>query len=86
MDFGQQGADCVTICGRTPLAANTIHIHFTDEAGETVNRIVEFAGTGSAECKPQTFSVEKLRGKGKIELIFLPGCNFDLEYLQFGQI
>ncbi len=85
MNFGQEGASFVTICGRTPLAANTIHIHFTDETGETVNRIVEFTGTGSEACKPQTFSIEKLCGNGKIELIFLPGSNFDLEYLQFGK-
>lgn len=85
MDFGQEGAGSVTICGRTPLAANTIHVHFTDETGETVNRIVEFAGTGSEDCECQTFPIERLRGKGRIELIFLPGCNFDLEYLQFGR-
>lgn len=85
MDFGTEGAGSVTVCGRTPLAANTIHIHFTDETGETVNRIVEFAGKGGQGCEEQTFSIDKLRGKGRIELIFLPGCNFDLEYLQFGR-
>lgn len=85
MDFGPEGAESVTICGRTPLAANTIHIHFTDEAGETVNRIIEFAGKAGADCAPQTFPIQRLRGKGKIELIFLPGSNFDLEYLQFGR-
>lgn len=81
MDFGAEGAERVTFCGRTPLATNTIHIHFTNESGETVNRIVEFAGDGGAE---QTFPIEKLCGKGKVELIFLPGCNFDLESVQFG--
>lgn len=85
MDFGAEGAGSVIICGRTPLAANTIHIHFTDETGETVSRIVEFAGTGGQDCEEQTFSIEPLKGKGRIELIFLPGCNFDLEYLQFGR-
>ncbi|MCM1058125.1 MAG: DUF4982 domain-containing protein [Firmicutes bacterium] len=80
MDFGPEGAGSVTICGRTPLTANTIHIHFTDESGETVNRIVEFAGDGG---ETQTFSIERLRGKGKVELIFLPGSSFDLESVQF---
>lgn len=80
MDFGRKGTESVTICGRTPLAVNTIHIHFTDESGETANRIVEFAGDGGGT---QTFSIERLRGKGKVELIFLPGCNFDLESIQF---
>lgn len=85
MDFGSRGADEVTIMGRTPLAVNTIHIHFTDESGETVNRIVEFAGTGKQETSEQTFRIEKLTGKGKIELIFLPGSSFDFEYIQFGR-
>lgn len=80
MDFGEKGAGSVTIWGRTPLPANTIHIHFTDEAGETVNRIVEFAGGGG---QAQTFAIERLQGKGKVELIFLPGSNFDLEAVQF---
>lgn len=79
MDFGEAGAQSVTLWGSTPLAANTIHIHFTDETGETVNRIVEFKGGE----KEQTFPIEKLCGKGKIELIFLPGSNFDLEAIQF---
>ncbi len=80
MDFGERGAERVTVWGRTPLTANTIHIHFTDESGETVNRILEFAGNGGAS---QTFSIEKLTGKGKVELIFLPGSNLDLEAIQF---
>ncbi len=80
MDFGEKGTERVTIWGRTPLPANTIHIHFTDEAGETVNRILEFTGNGGAS---QDFSIERLTGRGKVELIFLPGSNFDLEAIQF---
>ena len=82
MDFGENGASGLTICGGTALAGNTIHLHFTDETGATTNYILEFTGTGGA-CKEQTFSLEGLKGKGKIELIFLPGSSFDLEYLQF---
>ena len=33
MDFGEEGACKVTVYGNTPLAVNTIHIHFTNEAG-----------------------------------------------------
>ncbi|MCM1027040.1 MAG: DUF4982 domain-containing protein [Roseburia sp.] len=84
MDFGEEGAGSVTVCGSTPLDANTIHIHFTDAAGETVNRILEFPG-GGAGCEARSFPLERLRGKGRIELIFLPGSDFDLEYLQFGR-
>lgn len=80
MDFGEKGAGTVTICGGTPLPANTIHIHFTEESGETKNCIVEFKGDGGGT---QTFSIGRLQGKGRVELIFLPGCCFDLESIQF---
>lgn len=83
MDFGAEGADRVAVMGKTPLVVNAIHVHFTDESGETVNRILEFEGTGKNAPEEQTFRIEKLRGKGKIELIFLPGSNFDMEYIQF---
>lgn len=82
MDFGKDGAKGLTICGGTALTGNTIHLHFTDEAGVTTNHILEFAGTDGI-CKEQSFLLEGLKGKGKIELIFLPGSSFDLEYLQF---
>lgn len=82
MDFGEGGAQSITVCGGTALPRNTIHLHFTDVSGVTVNRILEFEGTGGA-CREQTFSLEPLKGRGKVELIFLPGSSFDLEYLQF---
>ena len=83
MDFGQEGVSAVTICGTTPLKINTIHLLFTDKNGNKENRILEFQGTGSTECSAQRFSIDKISGSGKIELVFLPGCNFDLESLQF---
>ena len=82
MDFGGNGAAELTICGGTALSGNTIHLHFTDEAGVTTNHILEFEGTEGV-CRKQTFPLEGLKGKGKVELIFLPGSSFDLEYLQF---
>lgn len=77
MDFGESGADSVVICGRTSLEKNSIHIHFTDASGETVNRILEFAGEDGGE-REQLFPIEPLRGCGRVELIFLPGSCFDL--------
>ena len=82
MDFGPMGASQVAIGGFTPLAANTIHIVFTDEQGKAERRMVEFVNTGDG-CKEQTFTIQPLRGKGKIELVFLPGSQFDLESVQF---
>lgn len=83
MDFGEEGAGSVTLWGRSPLPGNTIHIHFTPAHGEMQARVLEVAGTAAYE--PQTFCLEPLTGKGTVELIFLPGSNFDLEAIQFGK-
>ncbi len=81
MDFGEKGACRVTIKGRTPLKTNTIHLHFTPDGGETRNDILEFAGSDSTSV--QTFALPVLTGRGKVEFIFLPGSQFDLEEVQF---
>lgn len=94
MDFGSEGAGRVTLWGSSPLPHNTIHIHFTDESGEMTSRVLEVTGLGVGDSSdhetrqydPQTFIIERLRGKGTVELIFLPGSNYNLESLQFGHI
>lgn len=83
MDFGEKGAGQVTLWGRSPLPGNTIHIHFTRSDGEMATRVLEVPGTES--YAPQTFAIEPLTGKGTLELIFLPGSNYDLEALQFAE-
>lgn len=85
MDFGDEGANELCICGRTPLTGNTIHVFFTEEGGEPFRQIVEFSGSTDkkTEYEEQLFSLDKIRGKGKIEFVFLPGSNFDLKYFQF---
>lgn len=83
MDFGSCGTEEIVICGRTNLAANTIHIHFTPEGGDTIVRMVEFMGTDTPDYGTQRFAIEKIQGKGKLELIFLPGSHFDMEYFHF---
>ena len=45
--------------------------------------MVEFAGTGKSEYGEQTFKIPKITGKGRMDLIFLPGCNFNLESIRF---
>lgn len=81
MDFGETGAGQVTLWGRSPLPGNTVHIHFTRPDGAVEARVLEVPGT--QEYVPQVFPIEPLTGLGTLELIFLPGSNFDLEALQF---
>lgn len=83
MDFGTCGAGEVLICGRTPLVGNTIHIHFTGQDGETIGRMVEFQGSGTEDYTEQRFAIERIQGKGRLEFIFLPGSQFDMEFFHF---
>lgn len=87
MDFGEDIINGVAVWGRTTLPVNTIHIHFTPQDGEMVNRIVEFCGNVSQGTQPdydmQTFTIEPLRGRGKVEFVFLPGSSFDFHSFRF---
>ena len=81
MNFGPDGSKRVVICGRTPLEKNTIHLRYTNMDGENTNRILEF--TNASEYTEQSFTIEKLSGEGKLDIIFLPGSHFDFAYVQF---
>ena len=80
MDFGEKGTSCVTICGRSRLEKNTIHVRFQGENGD-VNEIAEF--TGSDEYTEQTFPLTKVTGKTTVNFVFLPGCDFDFKWFRF---
>lgn len=79
MDFGQQGISKITICGRTPLPKNTIHVRFVGE--ESVNQIVEFPH--EEEYTEHTFDLQSVRGLQKVVFVFLPGSNFDFKWFRF---
>lgn len=80
MDFGEEGAGRVLLCGSTPLEKNTIHLRFTKE-GETQVQIVEF--TKSTDYEEQNFVLEPMPGCYSMEAVFLPGSNFNFHYIQF---
>lgn len=80
------GMHKITICGRSVLEKNTIHVRFANEEG-TENRIAEFimphtveSGDGYVE---QSFELEDIEGSYSVNLVFLPGCNFDLKWFRF---
>lgn len=85
MDFGNRGAVRVNITGSTPLESNAINLLFTNEKGETSRHMVDFKGNGTNKSQEQSFNIERVKGKGKLELVFLPGSNFDLEAIQFSK-
>ncbi len=84
MDFGEAGTSQIEITGWTPLKVNTIHLRFKPEGeDETVARMVEFAGMKKNAYATQTFTFQKISGKGRLDLVFLPGCQFNLESFRF---
>lgn len=81
MDFGEKGFGQITICGRTKLPENTIHIRFFNEDGESVNQLVEFPH--SEEYKEVTFPLQSVAGNTRVGFVFLPGCDFDFKWFCF---
>lgn len=80
MDFGEQGASRIIICGKSCLPKNTIHVRFHGENGD-VNEIAEF--TGADDYVEQTFPLTKVTGKNTVNFVFLPGCDFDFKWFRF---
>lgn len=80
MDFGCEGIRGITICGRTLLAQNAVHVRFQSDAGE-VKQLVEFPCT--KEAMARTFALEKMTGIQTVTFVFLPGSQFDFKWFQF---
>lgn len=80
MDFGEKGVENITVCGSSPLEKSSIQIRFSHD-GKTDVQMIQFAG-----CKDyceQTFALERIQGKCKVTLVFLPGSNFNLKAIHF---
>lgn len=78
MDFGENGVSEIRICGKTPLAKNTIILNVKDEEKE--RRIVLEYTKREGE---QIFTLEKISGTCEIQFIFLPGSQFDFHSFCF---
>ena len=87
MDFGGDGTDSLEINGWTPLAVNTIHIRFKPEDGsEVLSCTAEFAGENIEEYHTGIFRIPRITGRGRVDLVFLPGCRFNLESVRFRKV
>ncbi len=80
LDFGDAGATSVRIEGSTPNEVNTIHLLIGEGEGQR-REILEFPG-GSTSAD---FPVAAISGAQRIQLVFLPGSNFNLESIQFSK-
>jgi len=80
LDFGPEGAAGLILCGRTPLAKAAVQLSVV-RGGNEERQQVEFVRAEGYE--EQVFALEPLRGRAQVRLIFLPGSQFDLAWLQF---
>ncbi|MDE6995406.1 MAG: DUF4982 domain-containing protein [Lachnospiraceae bacterium] len=80
MDFGEKGAEKLTVWGRAPKGSNTVHVRFFDGNSES-KQIVEFPG-GDAYAA-STFTLLPVKGKVTVTFVFMPGSCFDFQAFQF---
>jgi beta-galactosidase len=80
MDFTDDGATKLVICGRSPIEKNTIHIRFEGD-GADIRQLAEFAQ--SAGYVERKFGLNRVAGLKKVTFIFLPGSNFDFAWFRF---
>jgi len=85
MDFGEKGAGSITLSTRSVQASNSIQI-LVDGRREMLEVKNRPNGTlGEPEYTESTYALkEQITGKQTISVVFLPGCNIDLEWIQFG--
>ena len=81
MDFGDEGAASLTICGKSNSENNTINIKFFAEDASSTTQVIEFPHTEDYEEK--TFQLTPVKGSQKISFVFLPGSNFDFKWFKF---
>ena len=80
MDFKEEGAASLKICGRASKGNNTIHVRFFDGQEES-KQIVEFAQSDMYE--EQSFAITPVKGKNTVTFVFMPGSCFDFGWFQF---
>ena len=79
MDFTGHALSGIRISGGSSLPQNTIHIRFYDGKSEEKDA-VEFMSAGG---RIQEFSLPKREGTCEVSVIFLPGSDFDLDWIEF---
>ncbi len=76
-----EGASNIRIFGKTDLDKCSIHLHLESEEG-TKAEILEFTARDKGYMD---FALDSLKGKGRLEFIFLPGSRFDFLGFRFSK-
>ncbi len=76
-----EGCSKVMICGKSHNDKNSIKLRFTKKDGTRKDQLVDFTHTQDFDIK--TFEIEPYLGRGFLDIIFLPGSDFDLKWIKF---
>lgn len=79
MDF-TKGLSSVIIIGRSHNPITSLHLFFEGDSASDI-QLVEIPG--SLDYEKHSFYLKNCNIKGKVNLVFLPGSNFDLKSIQF---
>jgi len=91
MDFSGAKPAKLQICGRTPLALNSIQVKFGDGSEAQMigfSKAADFEvqefdiGAGASEHGSNARSAN---AEQKVSFVFLPGCDFDFKWFRFAQ-
>ncbi|MBR5088691.1 MAG: DUF4982 domain-containing protein [Ruminiclostridium sp.] len=81
LDFGEDGTNKITLCGKTPNALNSIQLRYTGADGVQNTQLIEFSQC--YDYAEQSFALEPITGMNDVSLVFMPGSRFDLDWFRF---
>ncbi|MDR2546315.1 MAG: DUF4982 domain-containing protein [Lachnospiraceae bacterium] len=79
MDFGEGGAGSITLSTRSALKGNSVQLMLDDR-----REMLEISGTADYTATTHPLS-ERVCGEKTVSLVFLPGSDIDVEWIEFGK-
>ena len=76
-----KGIKQVEICGYSPIPKNTIRMQFQMADGQKQIELIEFERSESFVTR--TFHLKAFEGQTRLEILFMPGSQFDFKWLKF---
>ena len=80
LDFGLNGVTCISVYGKSLTVCNSIQLRVITE-NETYQELLVFQYSGTSI--EREYTLPHITGITTVQLIFLPGCNFNLDWIQF---
>jgi len=81
MDFGDTGTESIEICLRCERK-NSFQIIAMDSDDNAISTMIEVEPAKDYTAKYFDLN-ETIKGKNAVSLVFLPGCNIDIEWIRF---